>query len=37
MTGYQASRRGGYVYVQLAGDRVKLRGHAVTVLRGELS
>lgn len=36
MTGYQASRRGGYVYVQLAGDRVKLRGHAVTVLRGEL-
>jgi PhzF family phenazine biosynthesis protein len=37
MTAYQASRRGGYVYVQLAGDRVKLRGHAVTVLRGELS
>jgi PhzF family phenazine biosynthesis protein len=37
MTGYQASARGGYVYVQLAGDRVKLRGHAVTVLRGELA
>jgi PhzF family phenazine biosynthesis protein len=36
MTAYQASPRGGYVYVQLAGDRVKLRGHAVTVLRGEL-
>ncbi len=36
MTGYQASPRGGFVYVQLAGDRVKLRGHAVTVLRGEL-
>lgn len=36
MTAYQASRRGGFVYVQLAGDRVKLRGHAVTVLRGEL-
>ena len=37
MTAYQASPRGGYVYVQLAGDRVKLQGHAVTVLRGELS
>lgn len=36
MTAYQASPRGGFVYVQLAGDRVKLRGHAVTVLRGEL-
>jgi PhzF family phenazine biosynthesis protein len=36
MTGYQASHRGGYVYVRLAGDRVKLGGHAVTVLRGEL-
>jgi PhzF family phenazine biosynthesis protein len=36
MTAYQASPRGGYVYVQLAGDRVKLRGQAVTVLRGEL-
>lgn len=37
MTAYQASPRGGYVYVQLAGDRVKLRGNAVTVLRGELT
>ncbi len=36
LTGYQASRRGGTVRVQLAGDRVLLRGHAVTVLRGEL-
>jgi PhzF family phenazine biosynthesis protein len=36
MTAYQASPRGGFVYVQLAGDRVKLRGHAVTVFRGEL-
>ena len=36
MTAYQASARGGFVYVQLAGDRVKLRGHAVTVFRGEL-
>ncbi|MFL6248307.1 MAG: PhzF family phenazine biosynthesis protein [Thermoanaerobaculia bacterium] len=37
MTAYQASPRGGYVYVQLAGDRVKLRGNAVTVLRGDLT
>lgn len=37
MTAYQASPRGGFVYVQLTGDRVKLRGNAVTVLRGELS
>ena len=37
MTAYQASPRGGFVYVQLAGDRVKLRGNAVTVLRGELT
>lgn len=36
LIGYQASRRGGVVRVQLAGERVKLRGQAVTVLRGEL-
>lgn len=36
MTAYQASPRGGFVYVELAGDRVKLRGNAITVLRGEL-
>lgn len=36
MTGYQASARGGVVRVRLAGDRVKLGGQAVTVLRGEL-
>jgi PhzF family phenazine biosynthesis protein len=36
LTGYQASRRGGYVYVRLEGDRVILAGHAVTVVRGEL-
>jgi PhzF family phenazine biosynthesis protein len=36
MTGYQASARGGVVRVRLAGDRVKLSGQAVTVLRGEL-
>ena len=36
MTGYQASPRGGYVRVRVDGDRVKLGGKAVTVLRGEL-
>ena len=34
LTGYQASARGGTVHVRLAGDRVKLRGQAVTVMRG---
>jgi len=33
---YQASPRGGVVRVRVAGDRVKLGGQAVTVLRGEL-
>jgi len=33
---YQASPRGGELRIRLAGDRVKLAGHAVTVLRGEL-
>jgi predicted PhzF superfamily epimerase YddE/YHI9 len=36
MTAYQASKRGGEVRVRLVGDRVKLIGQAVTVLRGEL-
>lgn len=36
MVGYQASQRGGVVGVQVLGDRVLLRGQAVTVLRGEL-
>ncbi|NTU81595.1 MAG: PhzF family phenazine biosynthesis protein [Chloroflexales bacterium] len=36
LVGYQASARGGVVGVQLAGERVILRGQAVTVLRGEL-
>lgn len=36
MTGWQASQRGGTVRVRLAGNRVILGGHAVTVLRGEL-
>lgn len=34
---YQASPRGGVVRVRLEGDRVKLGGRAVTVLRGELA
>jgi PhzF family phenazine biosynthesis protein len=36
MTAFQASARGGVVKVRSAGDRVLLRGKAVTVLRGEL-
>jgi PhzF family phenazine biosynthesis protein len=35
-TAYQASARGGVVRVGVRGDRVKLGGQAVTVLRGEL-
>lgn len=36
LTGYQASSRGGFVCVAVEGDRVKLRGQAVTILKGEL-
>jgi len=36
LVGYQASRRGGTVRVYTDGDRVRLSGRAVTVLRGEL-
>ena len=35
-TAWQASARGGVVKVAVAGDRVRLSGQAVTVLRGEL-
>jgi PhzF family phenazine biosynthesis protein len=35
-TAYQASARGGILRVTLAGDRVRLAGRAVTVLRGDL-
>jgi predicted PhzF superfamily epimerase YddE/YHI9 len=35
-TAYQASARGGIVGVRVDGERVHLRGQAVTVLRGEL-
>ena len=34
--GYQGSARGGVVRVRPAGDRIRLAGRAVTVLRGEL-
>jgi len=36
MVAFQASARGGVVRVRLDGDRVKLGGRAVTVLRGAL-
>ena len=36
LTGFQASRRGGIVGVELAAQRVRLRGRAVTVIRGEI-
>lgn len=36
LTGFQVSARGGEVRVTVEGDRVRLGGRAVTVLRGEL-
>ena len=36
LNGYQASRRGGAVRVRVLGDRVRLGGKAVTVIRGRL-
>ncbi|MFZ2491364.1 MAG: PhzF family phenazine biosynthesis protein [Thermoanaerobaculia bacterium] len=36
MNAFQASARGGILRVSLQGDRVKLQGQAVTILRGEL-
>jgi PhzF family phenazine biosynthesis protein len=36
MLGYQASARGGFIGVRLAGERVVLSGQAVTIWRGEL-
>ncbi len=35
LVAYQASPRGGVIRVRVVGDRVKLGGQAVTVLRGE--
>lgn len=37
MSAYQASPRGGVVHVAVEGDRVRLSGRAVTVLRAELT
>ena len=37
LCGYQASARGGVVRTRVDGDRVRLGGEAVTVLRGELA
>jgi predicted PhzF superfamily epimerase YddE/YHI9 len=37
LVGYQASARGGRVAVRVDRDRVRLRGRAVTVARGELA
>ncbi|MBV1915168.1 MAG: PhzF family phenazine biosynthesis protein [Pseudomonadales bacterium] len=37
MRGYQASKRGGYVQVELKNERTLLTGQAVTVLAGTLS
>jgi predicted PhzF superfamily epimerase YddE/YHI9 len=37
LTGYQASARGGFVRVGVRGDRVRLGGQTVPVLRGELT
>jgi predicted PhzF superfamily epimerase YddE/YHI9 len=37
MRAAQLSARRGDLEVELAGDRVKLRGRAVTILRGELA
>ena len=34
---FQASERGGELLLHIVGDRVRLRGQAVTVLRGELT
>lgn len=36
LIGYQASARGGFVKVKLEGNRVRLGGQAVTVVRGQL-
>ncbi|HCU86460.1 MAG TPA: phenazine biosynthesis protein, partial [Verrucomicrobiales bacterium] len=36
LIGYQASARGGVVEVETIGDRVRLRGQAVTTFKGEL-
>lgn len=37
LTGFQASKRGGLVGVEVVGDRVKLRGQAVITLKGMIN
>lgn len=37
MTAFQASARGGVLELRLDGDRVRIAGRAVTVIRGELT
>ncbi len=37
MVAYQASARGGVLYLRVNGDRVKLAGQAVTVMHGEIA
>ncbi len=37
LKGYQASRRGGFVRVDVSEDRVLLSGHAVTVMKAEMT
>ena len=36
LVGFQASARGGFVRTRCVGDRVRISGQAVTVLRGQL-
>ena len=36
LTGFQASARGGTVHMVLDGQRVHLKGHAVTIAQGNL-
>ena len=37
LTGFQASRRGGLVFVRPAGERVSISGQAVTLMRGQFA
>ena len=36
LVGYQASKRGGIIHCRPSGDRVFLKGKAVTIFKGEL-
>ena len=37
LTAYQASERGGQLWLRLNGDRVGIAGHAVTIMRAEMN